>query len=115
MKCVVFALVSKESAFVYALASASVVYTVAEQCMEDPDLLPYCGCDRSLKNSDLPEDEKWAGCSPDVNFALDFTKKFLDRRVDNYEIKEKHFVLHNNRIGRSVSSYIIIIMQLAIV
>ena len=98
-----FFLETKESAFVYALASAAVVHTVADKCMQLEKHLPYCGCNKNLKNSDLPAGEKWAGCSPDMNFTLNFVKSFLDRRVNNDTELHKAFVLHNNRIGRVVS------------
>ena len=94
---------TKESAFVYALASAAVVHTVAENCVKNQKHLPYCGCDKSLNNKDLPEGERWAGCSPDMKFSVNFTKEFLDRRVDNKSLQFKTFVLHNNNIGRLVS------------
>ena len=94
---------TKESAFVYALASAAVVHTVADNCVKDNKKLPYCGCDKSLNNDDLPEGERWAGCSPDMKFSVNFTKEFLDKRVDNETVQFKTFVLHNNRIGRLVS------------
>lgn len=79
------------------------MHTVADKCMKMEKQLPYCGCDKNLKNSDLPEGEKWSGCSPDMNFTLDFVKNFLDRRVDNETLRHRNFVLHNNRLGRLVS------------
>ena len=101
--CVVPLLGTKESGFVYALASAAVMHTVADKCMKHNDHLPYCGCNQNLKTSDLPAGERWAGCSPDMNFTLSFVKNFLDRRVDNETAEHKAFVLHNNKLGRSVS------------
>lgn len=59
-----------------------------------------------MSKDDLGEDEKWAGCSPDINFSIAFAKKFLDSRMDNETYKNKIFVLHNNHIGRKVSIYI---------
>lgn len=101
--CVLLSLATRESAFVYALASAAVVHTVADKCMHLENRLPYCGCNKNLKNSDLPVGEKWAGCSPDMNFTLKFVKEFLDRPVNKTE-RHGAFVLHNNRLGRLVSS-----------
>ena len=97
---------TKEAAFVYTLASAAVLYTVAENCQKQQNKLPYCGCDKTLNNDLLPEGEIWAGCSPDMEFSMNFTKQFLDRRVDNEPLQFKTFVLHNNNIGRQVSNYI---------
>ena len=93
---------TKESAFVHALASAAAVHAVAERCASNH--LHYCGCDKTLDNEDLPSSERWGGCSPDIAFSINFTKSFVDRRVDNATLQYQKFVLHNNRIGQLVSS-----------
>lgn len=88
----------------YALASAAVVHTVADQCVKYANKLRYCGCDKSLKDEALANGETWAGCSPDIRFSINFTKEFVDRGVDGATRKQRAFVLHNNKIGRLVSS-----------
>ena len=88
----------------YALASAAVVHTVADQCAKYGNKLHYCGCDRTLKDEALATGEKWAGCSPDIHFSISFAKAFVDRGVDGATLKQRTFVLHNNKIGRMVSS-----------
>ena len=85
----------------HALASAAVVHTVAEKCAESS--LPYCGCLKS-NDEDLPNNETWEGCSPDIYFALNFTKQFVDCRESNASLEHKAFALHNNRVGRQVHS-----------
>ena len=92
---------TKEAAFVYALASAAVVHAVAERCASNR--LHYCGCDKTLDDEDLPSNERWEGCSPDMDFSINFAKSFVDRRVDNVTLQYQKFVLHNNRVGQLVS------------
>ena len=101
MKVYISLLDTKEAAFVHALASAAVVHTVAEKCANCS--LPYCGC-LKLNDEDLPNDETWEGCSPDIYFALNFTKQFVDCRESNASLEHKAFALHNNRVGRQVHS-----------
>ena len=103
MKMYISLLDTKEAAFVYALASAAVVHTVAEKCAKGNGL-PYCGCLNNEDLEDLPAGERWVGCSPDINFGLSFAEKFLDSRESSAPLKHKAFALHNNRIGRKVCS-----------
>ena len=88
----------------YALASAAVVHTVADQCVKYANKLHYCGCDGSLKDEGMAANEKWVGCSPDVDFSIEFAKQFVDRREENSTLQHQAFVLHNNKIGQMVSS-----------
>ena len=94
---------TKEAAFVHALASAAVVHVVAERCVHNK-YLQYCGCDKTLNDETLSPDERWAGCSPDIDFSINFAKSFMDRSVDNATLQYQNFVLHNNRIGQLASS-----------
>ena len=88
----------------HALASAAVVHTVAQKCAEKADEFRYCGCDRKLDSEELAAGERWGGCSPDINFSVNFAKIFVDRIVGNATLQHQTFVLHNNRIGRLVSA-----------
>ena len=99
---------TKEAAFVHALASAAVVHAVAEICARNS--LQYCGCDKTLNNETLLPGERWEGCSPNIDFSINFAKSFVDRRVDNTTLQYQKFVLHNNRIGQMVciASYLYI-------
>ena len=60
-------------------------------------------CDKTLDDEDLPSSERWEGCSPDMDFSINFAKSFVDRRVDNATLQYQKFVLHNNRVGQLVS------------
>ena len=86
----------------YALASATVVHTVASVCATYE--LPHCGCDTTLRNQTLPDGEKWGGCSPDINFGMSYAEMLLDRKGYN-NTNLTSFILHNSRIGRLVCDY----------
>ena len=85
----------------YALTSAAVVHAVGKGCASNRP--HYCGCDKNLDDQMLLPGERWAGCSPDIDFSINFAKSFVDRRVDNAALQYQKFVLHNNRIGQLVS------------
>ena len=88
----------------HALASATVVHTVAEICADN--CLSYCVCAMALNDEMKPDcdQKRWIRCSPDISFSINFTKSFVDRRVDNATLQYQKFVLHNNMIGQLVSS-----------
>ena len=85
----------------YALASATIVHMVAKKCSEKK--YSYCGCDQRINSIPLPPGETWTGCSPDMHFSVNISKEFVDKRVEHESSQYKSFVLHNNKIGRSVS------------
>ena len=89
------------------MASAAVVHTVADKCTKLANTLPYCGCDKSLKDEELEPGREWGGCSPDMEFSINFTRQFVDSREDNVALQRRTFVLHNNNVGRLVSDYCI--------
>ena len=96
---------TKEAAFVYALASATVVHNVAQKCAQNSNTLSYCGCDSTLSDEALESGETW-GCSSDIDFGINFTQQLLNITVGNATSDQhKTFVLHNSKIGRSVSKY----------
>lgn len=45
---------------------------------------------------------KWAGCSHNIDFGIDFSEMFLDSREKAGDIQSQ-INLHNNKVGRSVS------------
>ena len=90
---------TKEAAFVYALTCATVVSTVAQWCAKNDGKVTYCGCDKTL------EDEK-LGCSPDVEFGIQFSKQLINAGIDNATLHHKTFILHNCEVGQLVSSLV---------
>ena len=85
----------------HALASATITHTVAEWCEVNDGKVDYCGCDKTWSNETLP-DKIWR-CSPDINFATEFTKQLMKARVNDATTQYKFFVLHNSKIGQLVS------------
>ena len=91
----------------YALATATVIHTVAKECAKhEGKNLDYCGCDSTLKNEMLEPGKEWGGCSLDLNFSISFAKQLLDGTISDNATSERHkiFISHNSKIGQAVSS-----------
>lgn len=93
----------------YAIAAASVSYSVTKDCTSGD--LKSCSCDRSLKTKEkrnTKENWRWAGCSDNIEFGNSFSKNFLDARVrERRDFSRSRILmnLHNNEAGRRVSYY----------
>ena len=96
-----------EKAFIYALASATVVHTITSACSLG-ELGSECGCDYS-RNGLTVQGWQWGSCSDNVSYGVTFAMNFLDDReievdprndtaVDNAAVH-----LHNNAVGRNVT------------
>ncbi|KAG9511231.1 Protein Wnt-5b [Fragariocoptes setiger] len=68
----------KETALVNALASASVVYTIAGACREGR--LTNCGCAQTARPKNLNAAWKWNGCMDNLDYAYRFAEEFVDLR-----------------------------------
>ncbi|KAL0848931.1 hypothetical protein ABMA28_013326 [Loxostege sticticalis] len=82
----------RESAFLYALTAAGVAHAIARACAQGR--LLSCGCD--------PLGYR-AGCSHNVAYGIEFSRKFLDVREQVDDLQSKINV-HNNNAGRSILS-----------
>lgn len=91
---------SKEAAFTYAITAAGVAHAVTAACSQGN--LSHCGCDREKQGYQNQEEGwKWGGCSADVKYGVEFSRRFVDAR----EIKKnarRLMNLHNNEAGRKV-------------
>ncbi|XP_057711474.1 protein Wnt-7b isoform X2 [Corythoichthys intestinalis] len=91
---------SREAAFTYAITAAGVAHAVTTACSQGN--LSQCGCDREKHGyHDREEGWKWGGCSADVKYGVEFSRRFVDAR----EIKKnarRLMNLHNNEAGRKI-------------
>lgn len=89
-------------AFIYAISSAGVVYTLARACSQGE--LDSCSCDPTKKGSS--RDDKgsfnWGGCSDHVEHAMRFSQAFVDAKERKERDARALMNLHNNRAGRKV-------------
>ncbi len=101
--CTLFFLITgtRESAFVHALASASVSHTVTRSCSSGR--LSQCGCDRTVTGRS-PRGFEWAGCSDNIAFGSAFSRTFVDARERARGDRSSRALmnLHNNEAGRQV-------------
>ena len=92
----------KETSFLYAISSASLVHTFARACSRG--IIDRCTCDES-KNLKNKEAWLWGGCGDNVKFGLKFSRRFLragKRRGKDIRAKLDQ---HNIRLGRKVSIF----------
>ena len=85
------------------------MYRVTQACSKGE--LNKCGCDQTAKKKQLDGDFEWGGCSQNVFFGHKFSRKFVDSS-EIMELRKKRSIdyrlmnLHNNEVGRRVSSLI---------
>lgn len=93
---------SREVAFIYAISSAGVVYTLARACSQGD--LDSCSCDPAKKGSsrDAKGSFSWGGCSDHVDHAMRFSQAFVDAKERKERDARALMNLHNNRAGRRV-------------
>lgn len=93
---------SREVAFMYAISSAGVVYTLARACSQGE--LDSCSCDPTKKGSsrDAKGSFDWGGCSDHVEHAMRFSQAFVDAKERKERDARALMNLHNNRAGRKV-------------
>ncbi|MBN3302835.1 WNT2 protein, partial [Amia calva] len=91
---------SRESAFVYSISSAGVVYTLTRACSQGE--LASCSCDPAKKGSsrDSKGSFDWGGCSDNIDYAIGFGQAFIDAKERKERDARALMNLHNNRAGR---------------
>ena len=100
----VFLPACRETAFTYAITAAGVAYEIARACTNES--VSHCGCDNRDKGVSN-EGWQWGGCSDNMHFANEFTRKFVDaqeRGRDFRTVVNKH----NNQAGRAVSATLLL-------
>lgn len=102
----------RESSFLYALTAAGVAHAIARACAQGR--LLSCGCDplgyrmSHDPRRTRPNKWEWSGCSHNLAYGVEYSKKFLDAREKVDDLQSKINV-HNNNAGRSVSTYLLTI------
>lgn len=103
---------SREAAFTYAITAAGVAHAITAACSQGN--LSQCGCDREKQGYyNQEEGWKWGGCSADIKYGIEFSRRFVDAR----EIKKtprRLMNLHNNEAGRKVQNFLGGVRQLLI-
>ncbi|XP_052285107.1 protein Wnt-9a-like isoform X2 [Dreissena polymorpha] len=89
----------KETSFLYAISSASLVHTFARACSRGT--IERCTCDeaKSLKNE---EAWLWGGCGDNVRFGLKFSRRFLRAGKRRGKDIRARVDQHNIKLGRKV-------------
>ena len=94
---------SRETAYIYAIQSAGVMYSVTRACATGA--LEGCGCDDTVRKKDTRGQFEWGGCSEDLQFGSKFAEDFVDT-ADREAGDTPDFSLMNlwnNKAGRLVS------------
>ncbi|XP_006770072.1 PREDICTED: protein Wnt-2 [Myotis davidii] len=91
---------SRESAFVYAISSAGVVFAITRACSQGE--LKSCSCDPKKKGSakDTRGTFDWGGCSDNIDYGIKFARAFVDAKERKGKDARALMNLHNNRAGR---------------
>ncbi|KAK7482701.1 hypothetical protein BaRGS_00025999, partial [Batillaria attramentaria] len=95
---------TREKAYVYGIASAALVHTVARACSIGVTTKCSCGI---LPNSAPSGTFKWGGCGDDVHFGMYFGERFTDPTLRSKKGKVKKSTKammdeHNFAAGRAV-------------
>ncbi|KAJ6219048.1 hypothetical protein RDWZM_004860 [Blomia tropicalis] len=91
---------SREKAFIHAISTAGVVYSITRACSRGE--MSQCGCDETTRRSkNVQHNWEWGGCSDDIHYGAEFTKKFIDS-VEDPTTPDGLVNLHNNEVGRRV-------------
>lgn len=90
---------TRETAFVYAITAAGVVYTVTKACSRGS--LVQCACADNMRDIAPDGEWEWGGCHDDVQFGYQKSKEFMDarRRKKRGDLTAK-IRMHNNEAGR---------------
>ena len=96
---------SRETAYIYAISSAGVMYSVTRACAKGE--LEGCGCDDSVRQKDTKGEFEWGGCSENLRYGSKFAQEFVDSKeqIDPEEPKVAELGmmnLWNNAAGRLV-------------
>ncbi|XP_074629417.1 protein Wnt-1-like isoform X1 [Acropora palmata] len=87
----------RETAFAYSVTAAGVSHAIARACSSGK--LSACGCDSRYKGVSNAG-WQWGGCSDNIHFADQFSRKFVDAGEKGRDFRTL-VNLHNNEAGRT--------------
>ncbi|NP_001164718.1 WntA-like protein [Saccoglossus kowalevskii] len=91
---------SAETAFVHAVMSAGVTYSVTRAC--GMGILEECGCDTKYLPSSEESNWNWDGCNDNIGYGMYFSRDFMDAIEDDLINGLSLMNIHNNEAGRQV-------------
>lgn len=111
-----FRLETPETAFIYALTSASIMHGISKACAKGE--LNECGCEKSpsaismkkILSATQNDGFEWGGCSDDLKFGRKVSTSFLDQQESTTTRRRvaRMINLHNNEAGRLVREIFLI-------
>jgi len=91
---------SREQAYVYSLASASLTHGISRACAQGATT--KCSCGR-LPDTRPSGDFKWGGCSDNMAFGVTFAQIFSEGTREPKKLSKRTVVnKHNNGVGRQI-------------
>ena len=94
-----FILDTRETAYVQAITSAGMVYSIARACSRDQ--IEQCSCDATNQPAPANGSFQWGGCGDNLQHGYNYARKFEAFTIGN----DHSSVLrnHNSEAGRLVS------------
>ncbi|KAF6217032.1 hypothetical protein GE061_001385 [Apolygus lucorum] len=90
---------SRETAFIHAITSAGVAYSITRACTKGD--LTDCNCDTRKRGKKPRKQWQWGGCSEDIHFGEKFSRDFVDSHEPG-DSAQGMMNLHNNEAGRRI-------------
>ncbi|XP_070541940.1 protein Wnt-3a-like isoform X2 [Ptychodera flava] len=94
---------SAETAFLHAVMSAGVAYSVTRACGEG-ELQEVCGCDTKYRPTPDESQWNWDGCNDNVRYGNYFTTDFMSE-VEGLDDGFSLMNSHNKEAGRQVKAF----------
>ncbi|UJR15953.1 hypothetical protein I4U23_002873 [Adineta vaga] len=88
---------TKESAYIHALTSAGIAYTITKACSSGQ--LRSCGCDMTMIDKNQNNSMRWMGCSDNTFYGTEIARKFVNLRETRKKTQTSLLNRYNNQIG----------------
>jgi len=98
--CVYFSFLdTRETAYVQAIASAGMVYSIARACSREQ--IEQCSCDATNRPAPANNSFQWGGCGDNLQHGYNYARKFASYALSG----DASSLLrnHNSEAGRLVS------------